>query len=134
VYFAACIPPEVRDKVRKDSLVFAEEMRRVSKKKHYNMEYDYEGDEKPAKDTFIPSLPLKVLTIQSLVHLACCDSVTVDPHKSGYIQYPAGGLLYRDERMRHLLTWKSPIVYRNDQENIGIYGVEGRSAFNTLPS
>ncbi|KAJ8515142.1 hypothetical protein ONZ45_g7400 [Pleurotus djamor] len=74
---------------------------------------------------YIPALPLKASTIRSLVHLRYCDSITVDPHKSGYIQYPAGGLLYRDNRMRYLVTWTSPIVYRNDTESIGVYGVEG---------
>lgn len=77
-------------------------------------------------DDFVPTLPLKPKTIQSLVHLRYCDSITVDPHKSGYIQYPAGGLLYRDQRMRFLITWTSPIVYRDDKGSIGVYGVEGR--------
>lgn len=78
------------------------------------------------QDDYVPTLPLKSKTIQSLVNLRYCDSITVDPHKSGYIQYPAGGLLYRDERMRFLVTWTSPVVYRGEQENIGVYGVEGR--------
>ncbi|KAF8600602.1 PLP-dependent transferase [Ceratobasidium sp. AG-I] len=76
------------------------------------------------RDDFVPTLPLKSKTIESLVHLRYCDSITVDPHKSGYIQYPAGGLLYRDNRMRYLVTWTSPIVYRGG-ESIGVYGVEG---------
>ena len=47
--------------------------------------------------------------------------------RSGYCPYPAGGLCYRDGRMRYLVTWTSPIVFREaDQaENIGVYGVEG---------
>ncbi|KAH8099816.1 pyridoxal phosphate-dependent transferase [Cristinia sonorae] len=74
---------------------------------------------------FVPTLPLKTKTIESVTLLQCCDSITVDPHKSGYIQYPAGGLLYRDQRMRYQVTWTSPIVYRNDLESIGVFGVEG---------
>jgi glutamate/tyrosine decarboxylase-like PLP-dependent enzyme len=75
---------------------------------------------------FVPSIALKEETQASLRHLRECDSVTVDPHKSGYIQYPAGGLLYRDERMRYLVTWTSPVVNRAGEESIGIYGIEGR--------
>jgi glutamate/tyrosine decarboxylase-like PLP-dependent enzyme len=75
---------------------------------------------------FVPAIALKPSTVLALKALKSCDSITVDPHKSGYIQYPAGGLLYRDQRMRYLVTWTSPIVYRNELESIGIYGVEGR--------
>lgn len=54
------------------------------------------------------------------------DSVTVDPHKAGYIPYPAGSLCYRDGRMRHLVTWSGPYLSQGSAENIGVYGVEGR--------
>lgn len=47
--------------------------------------------------------------------------------RSGYINYPAGGLCYRDERMRYLVTWTSPIVFHkgDETESMGVYGVEG---------
>ncbi|RKL19268.1 hypothetical protein BFJ68_g3542 [Fusarium oxysporum] len=47
--------------------------------------------------------------------------------ESGYINYPAGGLCYRDQRMRYLITWTSPIVYHqgDDKGSMGVYGVEG---------
>lgn len=50
-------------------------------------------------------------------------------HRSGYCPYPAGGLCYRDGRMRYLVTWTSPVIFReadaNKGESIGVYGVEG---------
>lgn len=48
-------------------------------------------------------------------------------NRSGYINYPAGGLCYRDARMRYLITWTSPIVYHagDDTGSMGVYGVEG---------
>jgi len=73
----------------------------------------------------VPSLALKPSTLAALLHMRYCDSVTVDPHKSGYVQYPAGGLLYRDGRMRYQVTWTSPIVFRDDLESMGVYGIEG---------
>jgi glutamate/tyrosine decarboxylase-like PLP-dependent enzyme len=47
--------------------------------------------------------------------------------RSGYVNYPAGGLCYRDERLKDLITWTSPIVFHEDDalESIGVYGVEG---------
>ena len=54
------------------------------------------------------------------------DSITVDPHKSGYIPYPAGALCYRNSAMRNLVTFAAPVVFHGGTEpSIGIYGVEG---------
>lgn len=54
------------------------------------------------------------------------DSITIDPHKSGYIPYPAGALCYRNSGMRSLVTFAAPVVYHGDAEpTVGIYGVEG---------
>ncbi|KAK1241162.1 hypothetical protein MKX08_001136 [Trichoderma sp. CBMAI-0020] len=46
---------------------------------------------------------------------------------SGYVNYPAGGLCYRDLRMRNLITWTSPYIFREGDANksMGVYGVEG---------
>ncbi|RUP48982.1 pyridoxal phosphate-dependent transferase, partial [Jimgerdemannia flammicorona] len=84
-------------------------------------------DTNPDPDNeFVPTLALQPYTETQIRHYGFCDSITIDPHKSGYIPYPAGGLCYRDERMRYLVTWKSPLVYTSDEEeNIGVYGIEG---------
>ncbi|KAH9842546.1 uncharacterized protein C8Q71DRAFT_699191 [Rhodofomes roseus] len=55
------------------------------------------------------------------------DSITVDPHKSGYVPYPAGGLCYKDERSKYLITWTGPYIDggASDVESMGVYGLEG---------
>lgn len=55
------------------------------------------------------------------------DSVTIDPHKAGYIPYPAGGLCYRNSAMRNLVAFLAPEVYHgsNPDADMGVYGVEG---------
>ncbi|DAA78911.1 TPA_exp: Uncharacterized protein A8136_2696 [Trichophyton benhamiae CBS 112371] len=73
----------------------------------------------------VPSLPLKESTLTNMIALKDADSITVDPHKAGYIPYPAGSLVYRDGRMRFLVTWTSPYLSQGSSENIGVYGVEG---------
>jgi glutamate/tyrosine decarboxylase-like PLP-dependent enzyme len=83
------------------------------------------GHEK-SRDSFVPKLALKSYTEKHIDSLKHCDSVTVDPHKSGYVPYPAGSLCYRDRHMRYLNTWESPVIIRSKEESIGIYGVEGR--------
>lgn len=81
----------------------------------------------PRMYTYLP-LALQPYTENELKHYKYADSITIDPHKSGHIPYPAGGLCYRDKHMRHLVTWESPIVYRLDDvaESIGVYGIERR--------
>ncbi|KAI0466317.1 pyridoxal-dependent decarboxylase domain-containing protein [Xylaria cf. heliscus] len=76
-------------------------------------------------DGFVPDASLRVQTQEDLYAMRYADSITVDPHKAGYIPYPAGGLCYRDGRMRFLVTWTSPYLSRGSVTSIGIYGVEG---------
>ncbi|MRG95250.1 pyridoxal-dependent decarboxylase [Polyangium spumosum] len=58
--------------------------------------------------------------------LGRADSITVDPHKSGYIPYPAGALCYRNSAMRDMVTFKAPYIVHGEAEpNVGIYGLEG---------
>ncbi|KAI0766192.1 PLP-dependent transferase [Trametes elegans] len=81
-------------------------------------------DEPPRE--FVPSVTLRQSTVDQFHALARTDSITIDPHKAGYIPYPAGGLCYRDGRLKSLLTWSAPyIVQGASGESIGIYGVEG---------
>lgn len=81
----------------------------------------------PGDIPYVPAMPLNPHTRTQLESLGHADSITIDPHKSGYINYPAGGLCYRDGRMRYLVTWTSPIVFHEGdaKESIGVYGVEG---------
>ena len=54
------------------------------------------------------------------------DSITVDPHKGGYIPYPAGALCYRNAAMRDSVSLRAPVVFHSQTEpTVGIYGVEG---------
>lgn len=55
------------------------------------------------------------------------DTVTIDPHKAGYIPYPAGGMCYRNSAMRNLVAFLAPEVYHGSDpdSNMGVYGVEG---------
>ncbi|KAJ7467438.1 PLP-dependent transferase [Mycena galericulata] len=81
--------------------------------------------EEPSRD-FVPTETLRPSTVRQFEALARTDSITIDPHKAGYIPYPAGGLCYRDGRLRYLVTWSAPYLQQSDTgESIGVYGVEG---------
>ncbi|HMV98633.1 MAG TPA: pyridoxal-dependent decarboxylase [Acidobacteriota bacterium] len=42
--------------------------------------------------------------------LGQCDSVSIDPHKLGYIPYPAGAVFYRDYRVREFIRYDAPYL------------------------
>jgi glutamate/tyrosine decarboxylase-like PLP-dependent enzyme len=73
--------------------------------------------------------PIEALSDHATKHLmalADADSITVDPHKSGFIPYPAGCLCYRDQRMLGLIAVTSPVVFHGGKApTVGVYGVEG---------
>ncbi|NER38695.1 MAG: decarboxylase [Oscillatoria sp. SIO1A7] len=69
---------------------------------------------------------LNEYAVQQFQELGKADSITVDPHKSGYIPYPAGALCYRNSAMRDLVTFKAPYIFQGEAEpTVGVYGVEG---------
>jgi hypothetical protein len=74
----------------------------------------------------IPSLPMSRYVNNQYAALAEADSITVDPHKAGYVPYPAGSVCYRNSATRDLISLKAPVVFHSETEpTVGIYGVEG---------
>ncbi|MDX1566789.1 MAG: pyridoxal-dependent decarboxylase [Longimicrobiales bacterium] len=57
------------------------------------------------------------------------DSLTVDPHKLGYIPYPCGTVLFRNRRVRDLITFDAPYIFELDdggsEHLIGRHILEG---------
>ncbi len=48
--------------------------------------------------------------ISSLLAMNRADSVTIDPHKMGYIPYPCGLISFKNDRVRHFITQKAPYI------------------------
>ena len=48
--------------------------------------------------------------MRAMAALGQTDSVTIDPHKLGYVPYPAGAFLLRDRRARDLVTVDPPYL------------------------
>ncbi|MEZ5313564.1 MAG: pyridoxal-dependent decarboxylase [Thermoanaerobaculia bacterium] len=65
----------------------------------------------------------------ALVAVEECDSITIDPHKFGYVPYPAGAVLFRDRRVRELVATDAPYVFQAGSPEsvsaIGPYILEG---------
>lgn len=62
-----------------------------------------------------------------LRNLQYVNSVTLDPHKSGFCPYPAGGLLYRNRNIRKFLAQKAAYVNHGTEKNeeINLFGIDG---------
>lgn len=51
--------------------------------------------------------------------MATVDSVTIDPHKWGYIPYPAGALLCRDYHVRDAVAYAAPYIPTDETDGFG---------------
>jgi tyrosine decarboxylase len=59
------------------------------------------------------------------------ESVTVDPHKMGYVPYAAGGIAIRLKEMRNVISYFAPYVFEKGVEApdmLGAYTLEGSRA------
>ncbi len=75
---------------------------------------------------WVPTWPMSEYVNSQYGALRDADSITVDPHKAGYVPYPAGALCYRNSAMRDLVTLKAPVVLHSKNEpSVGVYGIEG---------
>ncbi|WP_300035334.1 pyridoxal-dependent decarboxylase [uncultured Roseobacter sp.] len=75
---------------------------------------------------FAPGIDLNEYVRRQYAALHHCDTITVDPHKGGFVVYPAGALCYRNGGLRHLIAFASPVVQHGDiAQSVGFYGVEG---------
>ncbi len=83
-----------------------------------------DGEETGLDDT--PEEALSDHVRDQFAVLRHADTITVDPHKSGYVPYPAGALCYRNRDMIFLIALTSPVVFHDGEApTVGVYGIEG---------
>ncbi len=87
------------------------------------------GDEPQWKDEALEHTPAMVMSDYVTRHykaLAHADTQTVDPHKAGFIPYPAGSICYRNGALRDLIAFTAPVVFHGGVDpTVGVYGIEG---------
>ena len=76
-------------------------------------------------DGFVPVMPLSTHAYTQFHNIGNADTATIDPHKAGFIPYPAGSLCYRNGSMKALITFDASYIHSDDTSNMGIFGVEG---------
>jgi glutamate/tyrosine decarboxylase-like PLP-dependent enzyme len=65
---------------------------------------------------------------RALCALERTDSVTIDPHKLGFVPYPAGAISFRDKRTRDLVAVEAPYIFHPgapEHAYIGRFILEG---------
>lgn len=65
------------------------------------------------------------------------ESVTIDPHKMGYVPYSAGGIVIKDIRMRNVISYFATYVFEKGADIpalLGAYILEGSKAGATAAS
>ena len=76
-------------------------------------------------DPYVPTLPLSKHAQRQFRAFPFADSITVDPHKAGFIPYPAGALCYRNGDFRYQINMGAPYLKSDEDLNVGTFGVEG---------
>ncbi len=61
----------------------------------------------------------------ALAALSEVDGATVDPHKLGYIPYPAGAVAFRDKRVRTAVASPAAYINAGNPDHPGTYALEG---------
>lgn len=69
----------------------------------------------------------------ALESLGECDSITIDPHKLGYVPYPAGAVSFRTNAVKPLARQEAPYLqeatsdFRDEEasEQVGVFTLEG---------
>lgn len=74
---------------------------------------------------YVPNLPLSQYAVEQYQNIELADTVTIDPHKAGFIPYAAGSLCYRNGQLRHMITFNAAYIHSDEETNMGIYGLEG---------
>jgi len=73
-----------------------------------------------------PAMVMSDYVTRQYEALAHADTQTVDPHKAGFIPYPAGSICYRNGAMRDLIAFTAPVVFHGGVDpTVGVYGIEG---------
>ncbi len=50
------------------------------------------------------------------------DSITIDPHKMGYVPYAAGGIVIKDKRILDLISYVAAYVFEKSGDSAGLLG------------
>lgn len=96
------------------------------------MEYDEVKERLSADGIFIHETEYPQREIyESYKAIPAADSITIDPHKMGYIPYSAGGITIKNRRILDLISYFAAYVFESGEDSptlLGSYIMEGSKA------
>jgi tyrosine decarboxylase len=87
-----------------------------------------------ARDGFAATEWPSALVRSAFEAMDAADSITIDPHKMGYVPYAAGGITLRDRRILGLISYAAAYVFEagdNLAESLGSVVLEGSKSGTT---
>ena len=60
------------------------------------------------------------LIFKDILSLSLADSITIDPHKLGYVPYPAGSVLFKNYKAKELITFEAPYLEWSGDKLLGM--------------
>ncbi|CUH22271.1 L-2,4-diaminobutyrate decarboxylase [Jannaschia seosinensis] len=133
-YFAAMLrPSKLEREIARCGLEGTDEEARLLSRHEGVQEAPEESEGNPANDISFahdlgmgPGMTLSEETARHYRAFLQCDTITVDPHKSGFVPYAAGSLVYRNGAMRETVAFAAPVVFHGGTvPSVGVYGIEG---------
>ena len=134
-YFASILrPSQLEVEIEARGLRGTDEEARLMAR-HFGVQEAHEGaDAYPDLDDIYfshdlgmsPGMMMGRYATRQYLALPRCDTITVDPHKAGFIPYAAGALAYRNGAMRDVVAFTAPVVFHGGTvPSVGVYGIEG---------
>ena len=103
-----------------------EEQQKTERRKGRKGRQQRERNRSSLVANYVPIAPLSQYATDNLNALRRADTVTSDPHKTGYVPYPAGGLSYRNGTMKEFVLLAAPEVFHSEDDlSVGVNGLEG---------
>ncbi|XP_028411012.1 uncharacterized protein LOC114533638 [Dendronephthya gigantea] len=103
-----------------------EEVQKAERRKGKKGREQKERSKSSLISNYVPITPLSQHAQDNLNALRHADTVTSDPHKTGYVPYPAGGLSYRNGTMKDFVLLAAPEVFHSEDDlSVGVNGLEG---------
>lgn len=95
------------------------------------VDYDQLGELHARHHLFTHETTVSQSVYEGFKAISEVESVTVDPHKMGYVPYAAGGIAIRRKSMRNVISYFAPYVFEKGVEApdmLGAFTLEGSRA------
>ena len=103
-----------------------EEQQKTQRRKDKKGRQQRERNRSSIISNYVPISPLSQHAKDNLNAIRLADTVTSDPHKTGYVPYPAGGLSYRNGTMKDFVLLAAPEIFHSEDDlSVGVNGLEG---------